>query len=275
MNTHTASPQQRPAANPFLRDIVRSLRQPEFWAYSSWLDLVVKYRRTRLGILWMFLPMTIWISVLGNFYAHVMKHPAAEYLPYLGTGYVLWRFIVMCTNDASGTLRQHKAFIMDGRVRMTDYVLRTIAKAMMYLLFGSTVVLVVLLWSPQVHWQGIATVLVTVPLLLLNMVWWVFVMALFGARYPDTGEAIHTALMLGFLLTPILWMGNRFEPNSFGGILVRLNPAYHLIDIVRAPILGQPVAHSTYLYLGVLTLGGWLLAMVLYRRYARFAPLWI
>ena len=38
-----------------LRDIGRSLREPEFWAYSSWLDIVTKYRRSRLGIIWLLL----------------------------------------------------------------------------------------------------------------------------------------------------------------------------------------------------------------------------
>jgi ABC-2 type transport system permease protein len=264
-----------PQSNPFLSDLWLSLRQPEFWGYSSWLDLVCKYRRTRLGILWMFLPMATWMLILGNFYARVMSHPSAEYLPYLGVGYSLWRFIVMCTNEASGALRQHKPFIMDGRTRLTDFVLRTIAKALMYFIFAQVVVQSVLLWSPAIHWQGMLSVFLTFPVIVVNMIWWVTLMALFGARYPDTTEAVHTALMLGFLLTPILWMGNRFDPHSPAGLLVRLNPAYHLIEVVRAPVLGQPVPISTFIYLAVLTLGGWCLTMVVYRRYARFVPLWI
>jgi ABC-type polysaccharide/polyol phosphate export permease len=260
---------------PFLRDLLDSLRKPEFWAFSSWLDIVSRYRRTRLGLAWMFLPMAIWIGILGNFYAQVMGHPPAEYLPYLGVGYLLWRFIVMATNDATSAFRSHKSFILDGRIRLTDYVLRTLAKATLYIIMGSLVVLVVLIWSPSIRWQNILTVFLTFPVFLANMIWWVFVMSLFGARFPDTSEAIHTALMLGFLLTPILWVGDRF---TFGGIawfLALLNPAYHLISLVRNPVLGQPIPHSTLLYVAVLTLGGWLLAMVLYRRYARYAPLWI
>ena len=260
---------------PFIRDFVDSVRKPEFWAFSSWLDIVSRYRRTRLGLAWMFLPMAIWIGILGNFYAQVMNHPREEYLPYLGVGYLLWRFIVMATNDATSSLRSHKSFILDGRIRLTDYVLRTLAKATLYIIMGSLVVLVVLLWSPAIHWQNMLSVFLTFPIFLINMVWWVFVMSLFGARFPDTSEAIHTALMLGFLLTPILWVGNRF---TFGGVawfFALLNPAYHLISLVRNPVLGQPIPHSTLLYVAVLTLGGWLLAMVLYRRYARYAPLWI
>ena len=224
-----------PAGDSFVRDLRESVRHPEFWAFSSWLDVVCKYRRTRLGLLWMFRPMGIWITVLGNFYAAVMGHPKEEYLPYLGVGYLLWRYVVMCTNEAVGVLRTHKPFILDGRTRLTDFVLRTIAKASLYFVVGAAVIVVVLLWSP----------------------------------------AIGTVLILGFLLTPILWVGERFPIDSVGGILVRLNPAFHLIELVRAPILGQAVPVSTIVYLTVLTLGGWLLALVLYRRYARFAPLWI
>ena len=263
------------AGDSFVRDLRESVRHPEFWAFSSWLDVVCKYRRTRLGLLWMFLPMAIWITVLGNFYAAVMGHPKEEYLPYLGVGYLLWRYVVMCTNEAVGVLRTHKPFILDGRTRLTDFVLRTIAKASLYFVVGAMVIVVVLLWSPAVRWESMLTAFLTLPVFLANMVWWVFVMALFGARYPDTGEAIGTVLILGFLLTPILWVGERFPIGSVGGILVRLNPAFHLIELVRAPILGQAVPVSTIIYLTVLTLGGWLLALVLYRRYARFAPLWI
>lgn len=260
---------------PFLRDLVESIRKPEFWAFSSWLDTVSRYRRTRLGLIWMFLPMAIWIVVLGNFYAQVMNHPKAEYLPYLGIGYLLWRFIVMVTNDAVNSFRTHKSFILDGRTRLTDYVLRTLARATFYIVMGSLVVFVVLVWSPEVRWQNMLTVFLTFPFFLLNMVWWVFVMSLFGARFPDTSEAIHTALMLGFLLTPILWVGERY---AFGGIawfLMNANPAYHLISLIRNPILGQAIPYSTMVYLALLTMFGWLVAMVLYKRYARYVPLWI
>jgi ABC-type polysaccharide/polyol phosphate export permease len=56
---------------------------------------------------------------------------------------------------------------------------------------------------------------------------------------------------------------------------MRFNPFFHMIEIVRAPILGQTVALSSLYYLGVMTTVGWAVAIVAYRRYARFVPIWI
>jgi ABC-type polysaccharide/polyol phosphate export permease len=58
-------------------------------------------------------------------------------------------------------------------------------------------------------------------------------------------------------------------------MLMRFNPFYHMVELVRAPILGQTIDPSTPLYLAVMTVGGWILAILTYRRYARYVPLWI
>jgi ABC-type polysaccharide/polyol phosphate export permease len=58
-------------------------------------------------------------------------------------------------------------------------------------------------------------------------------------------------------------------------MMMRSNPFYHLIEIVRAPVLGEPISHATWLYVAVMTLVGWSIAIVAYRRYARFVPIWL
>lgn len=259
----------------FVDHLAASIRRPEFWAYSSWLDIVTKYRRTRLGVAWLLLPSFIFITVLGNVYSHLMGHSVAEYLPYLGVGYVCWRFMLQCINESATVFRSHKAFIMDGRVRLTDYVLRAVAKPLFYFMFALVVVIGVLLWSPAVSWMGIFSLVVSLPVLILNMVWISFCIALVGARFPDTSEFIGTVLVVGFLLTPILWYVERFPADSTRGFIARLNPAYHLIEIVRAPALGHLPSNTTLMMVGGMTIGGWLLMALLYRRYTRFVPLWI
>lgn len=264
-----------PADGGLSGHLVASVRRPEFWAYSTWLDIVTKYRRTRLGVAWLLLPTLIFITVLGNVYSHLMGHSVAEYLPYLGVGYACWRFMLMCINDSSTVFRSHKAFIMDGRVRLTDYVLRAVAKPLFYFTFALVVVVGVLIWSPAVEWLGVASLAITLPVLVLNMVWISFCIALVGARFPDTSEFIGTVLVVGFLLTPILWHVDRFPAETTRGFIARLNPAFHLIDFVRAPTLGHLPETNTLLVVAGMTVGGWLLMALLYRRYARFVPLWI
>lgn len=259
----------------FLSHLRDSARYPEFWSYSSWLDIATKYRRTRLGLAWVFLPVAIFVGAIGSIYSRLMGHDPAFFIAYLATGYVVWRFMVQCTNDAASILRGHKSFIMDGRTRLTDFVLRSLSKAFFYFACSSLVLLGVLIWSPDMHWTNIFTMAFTFPLVLANMVWWSTCMSLIGARHPDAGEAANTMLRFGMLLTPILWVGERFPPGHIGWWAVHLNPAYHLITVVRSPVLGEPIPSSSLIFVGVLTVAGWGLASVLYRRYARFVPLWI
>ena len=110
---------------------------------------------------------------------------------------------------------------------------------------------------------------------LANIVWLSLCIGLIGARFPDTSEFIHTILVVGFLLTPILWHVEKFPSGTVRGFLARLNPAFHLIEVVRAPALGHMPEYTSIVAVGVMTLAGWIAAMFLYRRYARFVPLWI
>jgi ABC-type polysaccharide/polyol phosphate export permease len=270
-----AAATRREINNPFVRDLLASLSQPEFWAYASWLDIITKYRRTRLGLVWLVLPTAAYLVVLGNVYSHLMNYPLEKYLPYLALGYVSWRFLIQCINDSTNVFRSHKAFIMDGRMRLTDFTLRAIARPLVYLAFALLIVIAILAWSPAVHWVNLLSLGVTIPILILNVIWISFCISLVGARFPDIGEVIHTVLVVGFLLTPILWHIEKFPLGTLRGLLARLNPVFHIIEMVRAPVLGNMPERTTLAAVAMLTLGGWLLATILYRRYARFVPLWI
>lgn len=252
-----------------------SLRRPEFWAYSSWLDIVTRYRRTRLGLFWLLAPVMLFTFITGPLYARVMHRDLNTYLVHLGMGYAVWRLMVMVLNDSVGILRSSKSFILHGNVRLTDYTLRAVAKSLFYFTSSMIGMVIVLFMSPAVPPIAILSLFVTVPVVLLNLAWVGYSMAILGARSPDVGQVLSTILMVGFLFTPIIWVGDRYAPDSMGGVIVRLNPAYHFLELVREPLFGRMPSHITIGYIAVLTLAGWLLASVLCRRYARYVPIWI
>ena len=72
-----------------------------------------------------------------------------------------------------------------------------------------------------------------------------------------------------------LYTGVVAPPESVRGLLMRFNPLFHMVELVRAPILGEPLGTSTFYYLVGMTVLGWGAAILAYRRYARFVPIWI
>ncbi|MGO4843761.1 ABC transporter permease, partial [Rhizobiaceae sp. 2RAB30] len=77
------------------------------------------------------------------------------------------------------------------------------------------------------------------------------------------------------LLTPVMWDASRMPVHSLAGKIVRINPAFHFVEFVRAPALGSAPELFTLIYMAVLTIVGLLAAGWFYRRYRQFVPLWI
>ena len=259
----------------FGRDLTATLREPAFWGYSSWLDILVKYRRTSIGPVWMVLPPFVFCVLLGTIYSQLMHFPPQHYLPFLGVGYLLWRVIIQVITESTSVLRNHKSFIFDGRVRLTDYFLRTLSKAMFYFIASVPILAGVFAWSDEMHVINLATLLVTMPFFLLGMLWIAAHLALFGARFPDTAEFTNTILIFAFLVTPILWYPQQAHGGHVLSMVTRANPAAHLINFVRDPLLGKMPDHYTLWFVGIFIVVGGLSTSFLYRRYGRYVPLWI
>lgn len=257
------------------RDYRDSFSYPEFWIYAMWLDLLTKYRRSRLGLVWAVVPPVLYAFGIGAFYAMLGHQPPSRIILHLGLGYVIYRFITASLSECTTTFNSHASFIQDGRIRFTDYILRVIARALFYLLISVPVIAVASFISPDFHVLGLLTLLPTLALVLVNIAWMGALVAVLGARLPDVHEFIGSALMFSFLFTPILWRADQAPITTLQGFIARLNPLFHLVEVVRAPLLGEPVGRSTLLYLGLMTVTGWVLASWVYRRYARFVPIWI
>ena len=256
-------------------DFQDSLKYPEFWIYAMWLDLLSKYRRSRLGLLWAVIPSVLYAYGIGGFYARLAKTGALDMIAHLGIGYVVYRFITVSLSECTATFGAHAAFIQDGRTRLTDYVLRVMARAFFYFLMAVPVLVVALSMAPSFRAAGLAALIPALCVVIFNVAWMGIVVGILGARTPDIQELIGSVLMVSFLFTPIIWRADQAPSDTLQGFVARLNPLFHLVEVVRAPILGEPIGPATLLYLALMTLLGWLLASILYRRYAKFVPIWI
>ena len=109
----------------------------------------------------------------------------------------------------------------------------------------------------------------------LNGVWVTQVFGILGARYRDLSEIFQAVMRIAFLATPIIWMPGEGGRGGVMGAYLTFNPFYHFLEVVRAPLLGQPVALLSWGVVLAFTVFGFTLAFFMNRRYARFVPLWV
>src|SRR5690606_14975042 len=119
--------------------------------------------------------------------------------------------------------------------------------------------------------------LVSIPamvLLIVNLAWVALLLGTVCARYRDLAQIIGSALQVIFYLTPIIWM-----PALLTGrrslYLLDWNPLYHLIEIVRAPLLGALPSAMNWGFSLACAIIGWTVTMLLYGRFRHRIPYWL
>ncbi|QOW21684.1 ABC transporter permease [Novilysobacter avium] len=269
-----ASPRSQ-ATNEFWRELRESFRNPEFWALSSWLDILVRARKSRFGMLWLMAPAVVYVFGLGSFFASMQGRSIAEFAAHVALGAMVFRTLMSSVIGSANVLVASQSFIMDGHMRLTDYLLQSLAKSFFDFCTYVPITVIALLMYKGVALQGLLLAPLTIGLIYLNGLWISVIFSLIGARFSDFGQLLnHTSIFL-FLLTPIIWYPDLMPAESVRGQLMRFNPFYHFVTLFRAPILGEPVEMVTYWYVGAMTIVGLVAATFVYRRYARFVPLWI
>ncbi|MDQ3288191.1 MAG: ABC transporter permease [Pseudomonadota bacterium] len=263
------------ALNSFWSELLGSLRNPEFWALSGWLDIVVRARKSRFGVLWLLAPSIIYVFGLGAFFATMQGRSFAQFAAHVALGAMVFRTLMSSVVESSNVFSARGSFIMDGHMRLTDYLLESLAKSFFQFCMFVPAAAVALMMFDGVSPLGFAWMPLSLVLMYINGLWITVVFSLVGARFPDFGQFIGNIAIFVFLLTPIIWYPDMMPPDSVRGQLMRFNPFYHFVSIFRAPFLGEPVETYSLVYVAVMTVAGLLVATLLYRRYARYVPLWI
>ena len=116
--------------------------------------------------------------------------------------------------------------------------------------------------------------LIGLGLLVINGIWYSVVFGILGLRFRDISEIIIAVMGALFFLTPILWMP---ESAGRGGILgpyLTFNPFYHYMEIVRAPLLGNPIEPFTWFVVLSLTAIGIVMALVFNKLFSKNIATW-
>lgn len=266
------------APGRFWHELIESFRHPEFWAMSSWLGIIIRARKSRLGVIWLFSQSIVYVFGLGMFFAGMRRAGDAtmgEFFAHVALGMMVFRTLMSTITGSANIFIGSQAFIMDGHVRMTDYLLQALAKAFFDMCIYLPVVVVALWMAGGVAPLGWLTTIPVLFLVYLNALWLAALFSVLGARLPDLGNFVATASIFSFILTPIIWYPDMMPEGSLRRTIMYFNPLYHFVEIFRAPILGTAVDPVSLWYVGIMTVLGLVVSTLVYRRYVRYVPLWI
>jgi ABC-2 type transport system permease protein len=282
-------------------DIRRGLAQRELWSHLAWQDIKQRYRRSVIGPLWITISMAVTSVGLGMLYGLLFHNPLQYQLPYVTTGFIVWGFISGCLTEGMDTFIANEGLIKHLPAPLTVYALRTVwRQALMF--FHNVVIYVVVLviffgplsgpytmsgqpcgpaaagiCHPGLSWSWFLAVPGLV-VLALNALWLALLFGIISTRYRDIPQVINSLINLLFYLTPIVWSPDSLlggQGRGWARIIFDLNPLYHFVQIVRAPLTGQQLSPASWYVVGGITLVGWGLALVVMRNYRARVSYWV
>lgn len=253
-------------------DIVVGISAWRIWGTLGWHDIRQRYRRSVLGPFWFTLSTAIMVVVLGMLYSTLLKQEIKTYLPFLAVGLVVWQYIGSVINEGCSAFIGSAHLIKQIRLPLTIHVCRLVWRNFVILLHSLPVVIVMLIAFGNPI--GIEFVLVPFALmaLLLHGIWMGVVLGVLCARFRDIPPIVTNLVQVAFFFTPVMWMPEILEDRAW---VAHYNPFYHLIEIVRAPLLDRPVYLESWLWsLGLLGIG-FMFAQYLMRRARNRVPYWL
>jgi homopolymeric O-antigen transport system permease protein len=252
-------------------DLGEGLGRWELWGTLGWHDIRQRYRRSTLGPFWLTISMGVMVGALGFVYAGLFGHSLADYLPSLALGLIVWSFISTPILEGCNIFIGSEGVIRQVRAPLSVHVFRMMWRNII-VLAHNMVIYVVLVIAFGIR-PGTAA-LHAIPglfILCLNGLWIGLLLGLLSARFRDIPYMITSVIQILFLLTPILWSADQIDNK----LIVDLNPFYHLIEVVRAPLMGSVPSLETWAAaLGVVALG-WLVALVFFVRFRERIAYWI
>ena len=248
--------------------------------YIAWFGFIVGYRKTTLGPLWLLVGPTLFIALLGAIYANVGSIETAKLIPSMAVGLIVWTLIGGFAGQSATVFRRNRAQLLQGSMALSEIVMVDVITTVLEFLHQFPIIIIVFIIYGQSFTLYSLLSLVGLGLIIANGYWLTMVFGIVGARYRDLGEIMSAILRIAFLATPIIWIvptadGGTFNRGELLGPFLLLNPFYHLLEVIRAPLLGNPIAWSTWLLVILMTIGGFALMNFMYRRFARLVPLWV
>ena len=228
-----------------LEELKEGFTSHERWLYMAVQDIRLRYRRSMIGPWWVTISTGVMVMMLGFLWSHIFGSDLENYLPFFAVGFVLWGWMSGQVSDAAGGYFQFGGVIKQMRLPFPIFTLRLNVRQLIILAHNTIIIaLVLLLIGKGLSWMN----LVAIPSLILiqlNLTLLSIVVTIFCTRYQDMTQVVNVGTQIIFFFTPILWQVETLKNLTY---LAEMNPIYHWIETIRAPLLGHLPSLSNYLW---------------------------
>lgn len=257
-----------------LADIGEALRKYRIALLFGWQDIRQRYRRSRIGVFWLTINQVVLIAALGLIFGALFRASMVDFLPHIAAGLIFWTFISGTISEGCKCFISSQSMILQVRLPLFTHVMRLIWKEIIILAHNVVIIPVILIFYMKNPGWAVLLFPLGFVLVVVNLFWIVLVLGTACTRYRDLPQVVQNVIQVAFYMTPIMWTEETLPPR-LAGILLDFSPFYHLLSLMRKPLLGEVPAMESYIVAVALALVGWTFALFFYGRYRWRVPYWL
>jgi len=255
-----------------VKDVWDGVRRIYIWPMLGWQDIKQRYRRSVIGPFWLTLSYGAMVAGMGPLYGRLLQQDIGSYLPYLATSFVIWILMSSIIIDACSAFIGAEGYIKQVKLPLTVHVLRLVWKNVLIFFHNFVIVLLVMfIYPPPLTW-ALLLIPAGVLMLALNGIWLGLLFGMLCARFRDIPQVVSSFVQIVFFLTPVMWHSEMLGRKQW---LVELNPFYHFLEIVRAPLISGGGAMRSWLMVTLITIAGFLVTLLVFSRYRARVAYWV
>jgi ABC-type polysaccharide/polyol phosphate export permease len=254
-------------------DLIDGIRSYRIWTRLGWQEVKRRYRRTVFGPFWATLSIGAFIGGMVFIWAPLFKTDVKSYLPFLAAGLVSWTFATALISEGCTTYTAGVNLITQLNFPYTVLNFMVVWRNIIVFFHNILIVIVVVIaLKIPVDWQT----LLLIPGLIIvavNGAWMTILFGMVSARFRDVPPLVGNIITLLMFVTPIFWFSHQLGADAQP--IVTYNFMYHLIEVMRAPMLGTAPPLLSYAFTIGGAIIGWFVAFDLYARFRRRIPYWL
>jgi ABC-2 type transport system permease protein/lipopolysaccharide transport system permease protein len=253
-------------------DIKEGLALWPLWLRLGWNDILQRYRRSMLGPFWLTASMSVMVISLGVLYAELFNSPIRDFLPYLCVGLLVWNLISSFMTEGGSLFTGAESYIKQIRLPYSIYIFRS-AWSKLIIFFHNIIIYFCLLLYFEI-WPGAAGLLAIPGLIIVvvNGAVATLFIGMVSARFRDVPQLINSMVQIVFFLTPIMWQPALLHNRIY---IAEFNPFYHLLEVVRAPLLGHVPAAESYAVVALISVLNVVIVGAFFARFRSRISYWV
>lgn len=248
-------------------------RRIESWTTLAWFDIVLRYRRSMLGPLWLTLSMALMLVGMGPLYSTLFGADLSKFFPHITVGLILWSFLSTLASESCQIFIASANYLKQGYFPISLFVWRTIARNVIQFAHQIVIYIPVAIWAGiDLQAGSLWKLIPAVILLLINSHAMALVLGLLCAKFRDVAQIVASIIQMLMFITPVFWM-----PESLPGRarFVLWNPVAQMLDLLRTPLLGGTAQPESWVGMTIWTILTVAAAAWLFKRYHRRVVYWL